>query len=989
MPQRILISLLFVITSLPFASHAQTCAPPQIVFNSEAENIFTPEQEMMLGDVMFERAASEFQVIDDPKLTAYLQAIGDRITRNLPDVGLKYKFFLIDMPETNALTLAGGRIMITRKMVSFARNEDELAAVIGHELGHAVVRHSAIDASRYFKELLGVTSVTDRNDIFEKYNRFLESRATRRIKVSRNHSDNKQIEADTIGIYAAYAAGYDPTAFADFWSRLTDAEERGMFSRLFGLQTPDDKRLREMVGALKTIPAECRQQISDKNKENEDFAEWRQEVVGYTGIGEKEVFSGLEKKIKLAPLRSEIQYLRFSPNGQYLVAQDYTSITVLQREPLAVLFRIDAVDTLPATFSADSQKIIARSSYDRVQTWNIVRKELESVYEFAEPSGTEQSAISPDGKNVVVFKTNGDLSIYDIASGTERYFDEKFYVSGGLERPLLPFMRTDTLQQSRFGLIFSEDGRYVVLGRRFPAMPRQPNKYNPFAPVTQSFVRSPGNVFHSKSEAIDLRNYQKVKIGRNVENILFNGGAFIDNGRLVGKISHDIDASGIFAFPTGERMDKFPLSGVRFVPSYTRDNVMVRPVANAPAAIYSFREKRFIVASVKAAIDAYGDVFASELPSGELAIFNIRTGELISKTLLPASPLGSIKSISLSDDGNKLALSENSRGVAWDLTTGKPLFGVPHFRGSYISPDGKLYADFPEDLLSTRKMPAIDLKTLKVEKDRFPIPDGIVRQYGKYILVRSSKLTDKFFASRRSNKEPEQAVAYAENVDEPWFAGYEDVTFRLMDSATGKTLWTREFDDEIPNYILNTAHDTLTFYWRADRKAAKKLIGSDPKLKQAAKADDASDYDVVAEIVDPASGNVRDHFLINTGEGSFTVTAVWASGDYLSVVDDSNRTLVYSISSGKLLQRFFGSDSDISVEAKLIAVENPTGWINIYDLDTGVRKERLGFTSPLVFLDFLDDGQKLFVLTADQVAYVFDTTKFTGKNLKRAVTATP
>src|SRR5690606_5119899 len=173
------------------------------------------------------------------------------------------------MPETNALTMAGGRIMITRKMVSFARNEDELAAVIGHELGHAVVRHVAIDVSKYFKQLLGANSVTDRKDIFEKYNRMLETYATRKVKTSRNHGDNEQLEADKIGIYAAYAAGYDPNVFADFWSRLTDAEEKGLFSRLFGLQTPDDKRLREMVAALKTIPAECRELIADRDKENE------------------------------------------------------------------------------------------------------------------------------------------------------------------------------------------------------------------------------------------------------------------------------------------------------------------------------------------------------------------------------------------------------------------------------------------------------------------------------------------------------------------------------------------------------------------------------------------------------------------------------------------------------------------------------------------------------------------------------------------------
>lgn len=64
-------------------------------------------------------------------------------------------------------------------------------------------------------------------------------------------------------------------------------------------------------------------------------------------------------------------------------------------------------------------------------------------------------------------------------------------------------------------------------------------------------------------------------------------------------------------------------------------------------------------------------------------------------------------------------------------------------------------------------------------------------------------------------------------------------------------------------------------------------------------------------------------------------------------------------------------------------MENPTGWINIYDLKTGAKKERLGFTSPIVFLNFEDDGKRLFILTADQTFYTFDTDKFTGANLIR------
>jgi WD40 repeat protein len=985
MPRYFLVCLLLVIGSLPVRSLSQTCSPPQIVFNTASENIFTPDQEMILGDVMFERAASDFQVIDDPELTAYLQSIGDRIAANLPQTGLKYKFFLIDLPTTNALTLAGGRIMITRKMVSFARSEDELAAVIGHELGHAVVRHSAIDVSKYFKTLLGVRSVTDRKDIFEKYNRMLELQATRTVKTSRNHSDNEQMEADKIGIYAAYAAGYDPSVFADFWSRLTDAEEKGVFDRLFGLQTPDDKRLREMVGALKTIPGECRHQVADKTKETADYYEWRNDVIAYTGLGEKEVLSGLTKKVKLAPLRSGIQYLRFSPNGEYILAQDYTTITVLKRDPLSVLFRIDAVETLPATFSADSQKIIALSSYDRVEIWDVAQKTKESVYDFPPPSGAINTTISPDGKNAIVYKSNGDLVVYDVFTGRQVFLDEKFYSPGEVEFLLRRF-GIDASRLVVMNTMFSDDGRYVVVGHSFT--PTGVSKRDPFAAVRESRTRVTGSRSGPKAEAIDLRTYTKIKVGDNIQETVFFGGAFLDNRRILGKIAPDIDKSGIFAFPSGERLEKFELSGVRFTPGFSGRYITVRPVANAPAGIYDLKEKAFVIASLKSAIDVYGDVFVSELISGELAISDLKSAKVISKIDLPPSPLGTIRTASLSDDAQWLTLSEGSRGAAWNLLTGKSIFDIRYFRGSYISPEAVLYADYPEDSLSTRTVARVDLKTAKIQRAGYKLPDALVRQYGKYLVALSSEYTKRFYEAIRSEKNQKrlaEGVAFDPNMSEPGFVGRQDVNFQILDATNGSTLWTRHFANEAPQYVMNTALDTLTFYWRSNQKAAKKLIDADPKLKLASKADDYSDYDIVAEIIDPNSGHVRNRVLIHTGEGSFIPTAVWTSGDYLTVVDDSNRTLIYSVSTGKLLHRFFGSSSEISVAANLIAVENPTGWINIYDLKTGSRKERLGFTSPLVFLDFFEDGRKLFVLTADQIAFTFDTTKFNGRNLTRPV----
>ena len=153
---------------------AQTdCQPPPIVFNKNAENIFNERQEMDLGDAMIERLQKDYRVIDDEQVNQYLQGIADRLSKHLPATNIKFRLVVADLPDTNAYAMAGGRIFVTRKLISFVRSEDELAGVIAHELGHATVRHGAIDMSRYFKQILGVSQVGDRRDVFEKYNLFI------------------------------------------------------------------------------------------------------------------------------------------------------------------------------------------------------------------------------------------------------------------------------------------------------------------------------------------------------------------------------------------------------------------------------------------------------------------------------------------------------------------------------------------------------------------------------------------------------------------------------------------------------------------------------------------------------------------------------------------------------------------------------------------------------------------------------------------------
>ena len=214
MYRRMLFSLALILSVICSFVNAQECAPPKIVVDAKPNNLFSPEQEMILGDLIIQQQARTLHLVRDDKLLAYINEIGERLIRHLPPTGLKFQFHLIDLQQNNAFNIAGGHIFISRKLIAFTKNEDELAGVMAHELGHATVHHQAVDISNELRSILNVTELGDRKDITEKYNLLMERYRTRKYSPKSSLSDEHQLEADKIGVFAMVAAGYDPAALS-------------------------------------------------------------------------------------------------------------------------------------------------------------------------------------------------------------------------------------------------------------------------------------------------------------------------------------------------------------------------------------------------------------------------------------------------------------------------------------------------------------------------------------------------------------------------------------------------------------------------------------------------------------------------------------------------------------------------------------------------------------------------------------------------------
>ncbi len=338
-------------------------------------NIFSEQQEEWLGEILDPQIRKAFNVIDDPE-NDYLQKIGERLLAQLPPTRVHYIFTIIDAPESDSFGLAGGRIYLSRKIIALIQSEDELAGLLGHEIGHIITHQVAIDISRDFRNVLGVTQVGDRKDILDRWNQLIDTIAKHPQKHDEKREQQEQLIADRLALYAMTRAGYKPSAFADFFDRLAGTKKKtgNFWTDFFGTTSPESKRLRELLRSSGPLPPACIMAASGDAAVH--FPKWQQAVIASKRAAGKEEIPGLIRKTSLKPpLRGELDQIQFSADGKYLLGQDESSIFVLTREPLANLFQIDAPDAKAARFTPDSQAIVFYDKELRVEKWEMASQQ--------------------------------------------------------------------------------------------------------------------------------------------------------------------------------------------------------------------------------------------------------------------------------------------------------------------------------------------------------------------------------------------------------------------------------------------------------------------------------------------------------------------------------------------------------------------------------------------------------------------------------------
>ena len=190
----------------------------------------SPQQELALGFESAKQVLQSEKVSTDPQKNAMVKRIGQRIaqvaTAQYPTAkNFTWEFFVIDNDEeANAFCLPGGKVFVYTGIFKYAANDDELAAVMGHEIGHALARHGAERMSRgrlqqVGGQVLGAVMVGRGNP----KNTAMVMQAFgigSQLGVMLPHSRTQEYEADNIGLVLSAKAGYNPQSALTFWEKF-------------------------------------------------------------------------------------------------------------------------------------------------------------------------------------------------------------------------------------------------------------------------------------------------------------------------------------------------------------------------------------------------------------------------------------------------------------------------------------------------------------------------------------------------------------------------------------------------------------------------------------------------------------------------------------------------------------------------------------------------------------------------------------------------
>ncbi len=190
------------------------------VTGKEDTLIISTEKEVEMGDAIAKQVEKAYKLAPDKHMQERVMLIGNRLAAVCDRKELIYHFKVLDADDINAVALPGGWVYVFRGTLEKVKNDDELAGVIGHEIGHIAARHSV---KRYQSGMLASIAMV-------LVAATQSGRTTAGADLAVNslmmaYSREDELEGDRRSVIYSKAAGYDPNAIVSFMEMMKDAKK--------------------------------------------------------------------------------------------------------------------------------------------------------------------------------------------------------------------------------------------------------------------------------------------------------------------------------------------------------------------------------------------------------------------------------------------------------------------------------------------------------------------------------------------------------------------------------------------------------------------------------------------------------------------------------------------------------------------------------------------------------------------------------------------
>jgi predicted Zn-dependent protease len=237
-PRQHAVAPLLVCLLLPLAG-CDTQPQGQGPGHRQQELALSPEQELELGRKAYREVLEKWQALPHgSKEVKRVTQVGERIAGtvkieplmreinlHVSDYRFEWEFNVLEDQHVNAFCLPGGKVAVFTGLLHVVQNDSQLAAVLGHEVAHALAHHASERLARQEREGGGLLA------------------ALRERKFDRE----QESEADHIGVFLMTFAGYDPRQAVAFWQRMEQlSNERGQIPEILSDHPSDQRRIQQM-----------------------------------------------------------------------------------------------------------------------------------------------------------------------------------------------------------------------------------------------------------------------------------------------------------------------------------------------------------------------------------------------------------------------------------------------------------------------------------------------------------------------------------------------------------------------------------------------------------------------------------------------------------------------------------------------------------------------------------------------------------------------